>query len=380
MAEPPIRFRCSACHKRIAANANLACRKIKCPTCGQVLTVPKPVLESPTGGQPSPESPQDTTADKPAAPPAAPFWTPPVVVTLSTIALLAIVGLVFGNLATRIVVVLVVLTALNGLWMGASHVAAAMGGMLIAVLLAVPLGRWFEGLSGAVFGLSGLGNRMVSTALWAAIVTALVATGLSIPIRRLMKKRSAWQRHDRLVGVGLGVLEGGILGMLVLWVALTVEPLAAHDLAQAARPGGEVAASSSSSSVAAVAQATRQSFIGRIADALNPLREVRLFSLFGDAQAVLADPVALERFRSDPAIERLRHRPSVRRALELLSADPPIVDMDDGLDDHEIRALLASPRFLAMLDETNLLDELTPIAAELQQALQAARQTGGSPH
>ena len=108
-------------------------------------------------------------------------------ITLAACLVLALLALAFGNLVTRLFTVLVLLTALNGYWLGATKSVASVGGMLIAMLLAVPLGTALEGIVGAIVGSSGLTNRMISIGAWAVLVTAVVTVILSLVVGRTLK-------------------------------------------------------------------------------------------------------------------------------------------------------------------------------------------------
>ena len=295
-----------------------------------------------------------------------------MLIGLGSLVVLAGLMLIFGNLITRLFVVLVVLTALNGFWLGVSKVAAAIVGMLLAMLLAVPLGKLFEGLFAMVFGSSGLTNRMISIGICGLLLVMLISVLLSIPIKRAMKNRPTWRRYDKLLGTGLGLFEGALLGVLLIWAVLVLEPMAAANLARARDPDSELESSSTARVVVALARAMEESVLGRAAEVANPLKNMRVIRLFADAQTVLNDPLRREIFLNDPKMQRIEQRPSVRKALKLLSGRLPEVKMDDGLSSAEIRIILASPRFLEILDETDLLSELTPLADDIEQALNFA--------
>jgi hypothetical protein len=293
-------------------------------------------------------------------------------ITLAACLMLALLALAFGNLVTRLFTVLVLLTALNGYWLGATKSVASVGGMLIAMLLAVPLGTALEGIVGAIVGSGGLTNRMISIGAWAVIVTAVVTVILSLVVGRTLKKRQGWRRLDKLLGIGLGVLDGVILGVILLWVVFALEPMAAANLARARDGQHEVEPSSTAKAVVALASAAQKSTVGRAAEAANPLKNMRIIRLFADAQTVLNDPFRRELFLNDTRIQDMQRRPSVQKALELLSGGLPDVDLDDGLSSEELHVILASPEFLAVLDETGLLAELSPLAGEIEQALRFA--------
>jgi hypothetical protein len=246
--------------------------------------------------------------------------------------------------------------------------------MLLAVATALPVGRACEGLVGSVLGTSGLVNRMVSIAVCAMVLMAVIATLMSIPIGRWLKTRPKLKRYDRLLGAGFGIAEGALAALFVIWGALAIEPLAAGNVARAADPDSGVQRSRVAQLALSFATSARESVVGRVAAPVNPLRQMRALRLFERAEAVMSDPERREVFLNHPLMQQVRERPSVKRAAELLAADP-LVNLDDGLSDEEVRTLLTSPRLLEILDETHVLSELSPIADDIEQALTAAEKT-----
>jgi hypothetical protein len=374
MAEERIGFRCGHCGNSIVVSAQYAGRRVRCKTCEQVSTVP--ASEPPAG---SASTKGATRAEKEPeqeqeAVPTAPFWTPANLFVLGVLSVPLLAGLLFGNLATRVFVMVIVLSVVNGYWLGASRVAAGIGGMLVALLLAVPLGRLCEGLFAGVLGYSGLLNRMISIGGCGVLLAGVVAITLSIPIGRWLKDKPGLKRYDKLIGTSLGFIEGSIFAVLMLWAVLALEPLAARNLALAEDPSTGVKRSTVSASVARLAGSARESVVGQAADVVNPLRGWRMITVFTDAQSVLSNPRQREAFLTHPAIERIRAHPAFQRAAEMLAEHPDIADLEDGVTPAEIQRLMQSEELLAILDETNLMSELAPLAAEIESAIQAAKE------
>lgn len=297
------------------------------------------------------------------------FWTPSVYVAAGVLGLFAVAALLFGNLVTRLFVVLVVLTTLNGYWLGAARVAASAVGFLVALLLAVPMGKLVEPLVSTLVGTTGLANRMLSIGICGAVQVMVVGVALSVLFARFLKRRPEWRRFDRLIGTGVGLVDGAIFGAFLIWAVLLLEPMAGRYTGQSGRSDR---ADLLRRNVLTAAASVRQSAVGRAAGVVNPLKEMQMFALLNHAQTVLADPRAREVFVNHPTMQRIRERPAVRRTLELLANEPALVEFEDGLSDEELRDLLQSPRLLAILDETGLLRELAPISADIERALEAA--------
>jgi hypothetical protein len=348
--------------RKIAVDRAVPGRRVKCPRCGQVLTVPQSFVRQPAGRPPAGRA----APSKPTAVATLAAWPRSYRIGIGVLLVVALLALIFGNLVTRLFVGLVVLSMLNGYWLGASNLAAGIAGTLAALLFAVPVGRALEGWSSMLFGSTGLVNRVVSIAVGGVILGVVVGLALSVPVRRAVKSSVVWRRFDKLLGTGLGLLEGALLGTVLIWAAVSVEPMAARALAEGSRPERGVQASPSAEWVVTIAKAARNSAVGRAASVVNPLKELRVIDLLERVQTVLNDPVARELFVNHPAIQRIRHRPSVERTLALLSAEPQIPKLEDGISHEEVRSLLTSPRFLAILDETGLLGDLSPIANDVE--------------
>lgn len=285
------------------------------------------------------------------------------------------IALVWGNPTTKLVVPLLTLAALNGYRVGGLKVIAAVVGLIVGTVLGVPLGRVCEGLVGRFSGLTGLTNRLVSVGLCAVLVAVLVAWAISFwPGRRLRRLRRfvVW---DRRVGTLLGAAQGSVVALVLLWAVLVLEPVAAARVAM--DRGGPDAGRRDPTAVRLVelAGTIRQSVIGRVADSVNPFSDVRAVTLPNKCLAMLNDPVALESFNRHPAIKRLRERPAVKRVVELLGEDPEIATIlrsDEGLAPGDLATILGSPKLLEAIDQTDVMAELTPIADDIEQAVDKA--------
>ena len=370
MTADQIHFRCGKCGKTLVAPAADAGQDINCPCCGRKLHVPR---VSQTGVKAATDTAATGTqplAVKVKKPPSghstAGFFLLGLVLGLTLIAF------IFGNLVTRMFVALVFITALNGYWMGAAKITATLLGMLLAVPLATPVGRMLEGLCTALFGSTGLMNRMIGVGVGAFVVILVVGTALTFPLKSWLKKHPGWRKADRLAGCLLGTLEGGMLGVFIIWAVLVIEPIAARHLAEVEASHGQIEANQGARWIARTAAAVRESAVGRAVRVANPLKEMRIFRFFDEAQTVLNDRQLRERFVNHPNMKAIAEMPALKKAQELLVANAEIVNIDDGLSDEELRTLLQDPRFLDILDETNLLAELGPIAYQIQEAFDAA--------
>lgn len=284
-------------------------------------------------------------------------------------------AIALGSPATKVLVPFLALAMLNGYRSGGLKVVAGLFGLGVGGLLALPVGQACEGLVGRACGLTGLTGRMAGIAV-AGILLAIVAALLAdFFVGRKLRRRPAVARYDKWLGSGLGLAQGALLALVVFWGILVLEPVAAARLATAADGAEPIEPDPAASRIVGLVQLARESFAGRIADASNPLAEARFVTLPRKGLAMLNDPVALEAFHNHPAVQRVSERPVVKEVVEALAADPQINEMlqsDQGLSQRDLLVILGNPKLLKILDATNVLAELAPIADEIEEALDAA--------
>jgi hypothetical protein len=408
--DPRGRYHCKDCYERVRASLKAPTAleqptgdlpRRPCANCGTA-TPPGAVICTncgcdPATGRPSAAVRRERKREADPEPePAEPEGDPARFITaigLGGLVVVTAAALILGNLVTGLFVLFVALAVVNGYWIGATRIAALLGGLFVAAILTVPMGKALEGAIGAVLNLTGLTNRLVSIAIVGLLNVLVVTVILQIVIGRLRKRKPDWERYDRLIGSGLGLVEGALLGLVLIWSVLSLEPIATTSLAVTQEPDrppsravtqeADRPASTNpvSERVVTVTEAVRQSTVGRVADAINPLDEMRLITLFQNSLVVINDPAAREAFVGDPAIEGIRQRPSVQRAMDMLMADPEIrliLESEDGITGDDLRTLLDSPTLLSVLDDTDLVEELSPIAGEIEQAIEEALQRRGA--
>jgi hypothetical protein len=280
----------------------------------------------------------------------------------------------FGSTITALFVALVAAAAVQGFSLGASRIAALLGGLFAAAMLAVPVGRVLEGAVGGLLGTTGLTNRLLSVVVVAALVTAVTALALNLLIRRWLGRHQRVRPYDRPIGAALGLCEGGLMGLMLIWAVLSMEPVALLGVT-ASRAGPGAPPNPVAERVIEMSGSMRRSAVGRAADGLNPLKDLRLFTIFQKAIVVLNDPGAREAFVQHHAIAGLRGRPTVERAMAMLGEDAhvtSIIEGDEGITAAGLRALLDSPTVLRAFDETGIVEDLDPMADEIELALEQA--------
>ena len=285
---------------------------------------------------------------------------------------LALIGsYLFGDGILFIFALFIALGIINGYLIGAAKIGALLGGLIAGTLVGIPAGKAMEGIFAGLLGSGGLLNRAISIGICSLLVFLLVTTALQVLIKRKLKKAERWKPYDRLVGAGLGLVEGVFLVCLAVWALLALEPLAAISLAQT----GEAKANPVSTWIVSSAQKTHDSAIGDLVDSTNPLSQSEFLTMLSDSMTVVNDPVTREKFLKHPAMKRVEDRPSVQEALKMLREDKQLCDtLENGETADILKAILTSQTLLRVLDETDIVTDLAPLSEEIQQAIQESKQ------
>lgn len=276
----------------------------------------------------------------------------------------------FGDGFTFLFALFVVLAVINGYWIGAAKIGALLGGLLAGAVIGIPAGKALEGVYAGIFNTSGAMNRIISIALTSLVVFLIVTAALQFLIKRKLKDYPGWKPYDRVTGAGLGLLEGALVSCLAVWALLGLEPIAAMSLAQT----GTAKPNPVSSWIVSTAEKARGSAIGHAINSTNPLSETRFLTLLADGMTVVNDPTSREAFLKHPAMKRIEEHPSVQEALRLLREDEALCDtLESGETGAILRAIISSQTLLNVIDETDIVSELTPLAKEIELAIREAK-------
>ncbi len=367
-----IKLTCQTCGKMIGLESHVDGEPCECPYCEAVFVPAAQTVSARTSAAVIPLDDADLSTDEPQAP--RPWFDRPKFVwsAAAAWAALTLAALWFGNPATKVFVLVFSLSVLNGYWLGAARVTSLLIGMLIAAMLAVPLGKMFEGAFGYLTGTDGLTNRMLSVGIMALVVTAAAAPGFHILIRLLLQEKLNAPAADKPLGAVLGSLQGTLLGFLVLWSILAIQPVAAT--AVAIGQSGEMENRAAVKFVE-LGDSVRRSLVGQVAETVNPMSDLRLLALLQKALRVLNDPAARERMARHEAIAAIKDLPSVRQAAKMIEADErlmAILTAEEGVSADELREILDSPTILKILDETSIAADVGPMTDRIEQAIDAA--------
>jgi|GEM_PF-1025376 len=293
------------------------------------------------------------------------------VAIIASAAFITVCALLFGSAPIKIVALVMCLGMLQGLWRGASELVGIVIASIIAVIIAPPLGRALEDVTAGIFSTAGILNRMISILSVGLIIIVIGAIVGSFFAKRTLKKRPQWRRWNSIAGAGLGLIEGVILGMAILWTPLALEPVAATQLAEA----DAETASPVAQGIRSFADRVRDSSLGGLAQATNPIEGSRLLSLANDFIAVARDEHAMAWFMDTPVMQEIAALPSVNQAKERISADPKLTQVleEEGVSVDLLRQVIESPTILEIFDRTTVVSDLSPRADRLVEAITLAK-------
>jgi len=362
---------CVNCQSSLTFTEHDAGELIQCEQCGQFFPLPSVTGAVATMDDEIKHLPVESVEDKVVASESRWRWSPPQLALCALLAI-AVAAIVFGNLATKILVPVLVLAAINGYRLGGARIMASFAALALAGVSAGPLGKFAEGAFSAVLGTTGVTNRLISVVAIAVVV--LVGSGALFlwMASRLVKNKPTWSTADRWSGSLLGAVQGALLVFLATWGVLALDSAAKARL----QTDGQVATSNlQAHGIVRLADSVRGGMFGSLAERYNPLAEMKVFSMPSKFLKVVNHPEALAAFTEHPAVQQIKDRPVVAEAMKTLHQDETVKQLiasGDQLSAADLATILSSPATLKLVDESDLMAELRPISAEFEQALEDA--------
>lgn len=273
-------------------------------------------------------------------------------------------------MTTLVILGLIGVFAALGFVRGVARVAGLVVATFVAILIAPALGRGLEGLVASMTGTGGLRARLIAIMVAGLVVIVVVSVAVNFAMKAWVKRQPGVKRWDRWAGLGLGGLEGLLIALLVVWVPLTLEPVAKAIVESG---GGD----DTTRRILSAAEGVRGSALGGIATSTNPLAENDLMKLAGDFAVISRDQAKLERFMATDAMKRIQALPSINQAIDMIEKDPELRQLTEGGRGVSVQAIfkiLDNPTVLKVLDQTTVVADLTPLAGDLQAAVKQTRE------
>lgn len=322
-------------------------------------------------------------------------WTAPSIAIFALVGGYAI-GKVTGDWIVAGLVMISGLTAASGYRLGAIAVGSLIGGCAAAYSLAPKFAYVAEPFLQSKLGLTGLVNRGAALAT-VAIAIALLALAIGCLLRgMLLSPTGKANRADRLLGAVFGACEGVAIASILLCGALFLAPFARQQLAansaavittpvshadpNSAPPNSFDEATAEkdgfatwvSQAVVQVAEQAEQSRVAPLAEKYDPIQKSPWGRTMKDVVTVMGDPDAMQQFFDHPTFGQLKENPGFQAAADQIANDPEVMEILDehgGVNGESLAKLLASPRFMELIDQTGVAREMSGIAKHLRPAL-----------
>jgi hypothetical protein len=241
-------------------------------------------------------------------------------------------------------------------------------GMLLAVVIAIPLGGALAGPVRSLLGVPRLLSGLVGAVI-VATVFVVAALALAGPVARaILARRPVAIRLNRWLGTGLGALEGMALSLVMSWGLALLQPVARAAQRQVEARGGRHPVAEA---INRIAEDSQSSLFGQAASAANPLREAAVVRIATDLAEVAGDEAALHAFSQDPAIRGLADEPEVKSAIQRVKGDKELMRL---IEEHDIRALLDHQTIADLATDPALRRQIVRSHEAILEALERAKQ------
>ena len=247
-------------------------------------------------------------------------------------------GYVVGDWVSAGFLLLVVLRAYTGYWAGGIKIASGVMGLLAAIkfsrLLAPHVAVW----SDQYVDLPPTFQEPLSIAAAGLLLVVSVVVTMRVLGHLLLASKPRWKSVDRWVGLTAGGMQGVLIGLIVLFGIVMLEPVAAEYAKSGQNLDKAGPLASWPTKVAQVSEQIRESSIGTVMESMEPVRE-RFNSRFDEMRK------SVETKRESV---QSPHRSQLMRMVQEIQADPAArhrLQSTLGVDDNTLRTILDAPEF-----------------------------------
>ena len=268
--------------------------------------------------------------------------------------------------ATALAIIMV--CGLWGYYVGALRLVAYCTSLAAAYAFAWPVTRFIQPYIASQLAASPGVTRLISLLVSAIGVFMLTSLTLTYISRRLLRHRPQANWANRLLGFGVGALQGTAAMLLVLSGIQVTEPYANRRIEVSNKQDNDTVARTVSKRVIEIANSTRHSAIGFLVTNYNPFEKVPQLRNLQRTASVVSDPYRLEKVMRSPAVKRLKNNPDVRGAIESLARDPELRKLAESgqlLDQKTALALLNNPSVARLLEQPDLIRHFTEAMSEI---------------
>ncbi|MEM7756310.1 MAG: CvpA family protein [Planctomycetota bacterium] len=304
--------------------------------------------------------------------------------------LLALIGFLAGGSMVGVAFGIVAVFTINGVWLGAAEQAAGLLAMILAIMLSGVVGGMLEPIVASVGQTGGVVKQLVARGLAVLVVAVPLAIVLGVVLRSQIKKLPVLMRWNTIGGSVVGAAEGTLVALLAMWIPILLGPVATAQMqaAEAQRVGDDAAYAAAANAsappqslalaelVAGWEQALRGSILGGLAAATAPTKGAEIIALTTEFAEISRDDAAMNRLLEDPVMVELGELPSVQQAMDRLRHEPQVRAAIEGeaITPDRLWAILQSDEVTRVLDETGAMDDVSRRGALVAAAIARARE------
>ncbi len=271
-----------------------------------------------------------------------------------------------GDYVMASVVPLIAGSAWMGFHFGLCHMLVGAAALGVGIKYAVPLGMLYQIKISAIFGTTGLANRMLGIAIAGILVSLLVSLVGAFIASRFLARRRKYRWFNQHLGLLVGGVEGAALVLLVCSVLISTQAWRGAN----AQPQNQPADKPPNKVAYWLGQAAtqvRQSTIAPHVHKWNPFSEGNVLAgaqTWPQQVAKLRDPATLKQLANDPQFQALSSKPEFQRALSDLREDSDIqavLKSKEPLTVQTVSRILQNEDLMRIVDEEGFWERVSEI-------------------
>lgn len=255
--------------------------------------------------------------------------------------------------------------AVAGLWgyyLGAFRIVGLWGSLLAAGWGAAHGAVWIGPHVAQAFATSPAVTRVVSFGVAGIVIAMFVSLAVRVFAWRLLKERPSLELGNRLIGFGIGGVQGVAAMLLLLNGVLMVEPQARERVKGPRQGTRDAVARAVAGRVVELANQTRRSTLAPYIVQYNPYERISHLKSLQRTVTAVSNPEKLQRAMKSSRVQQLRDRPEVRAALDSLAQDPTfrkLAESGQPIDQSSAMSLMNHPAVSKLLSQPDLVREFT---------------------
>ncbi len=155
---------------------------------------------------------------------------------------------------------------------GATKIATGVIGMLMAIRYAAPLAKMMAPCSAWLVNLPASVQPLVMLSVAGCLIAILVYSVLRMASGRVFRSKPHWKAVDRWLGAALGLVEGVVISLLLLFSLVILEPIAQKQLRRPHEANSAELAQLVSTNIVDWSAQLRQSSMGTLMEEMDPIR------------------------------------------------------------------------------------------------------------